>query len=854
MLSIIALLSLGIANAQNRVTGTVSATTGQPVETAIVKIMVDKSIVAYTMTEENGYYELSFKSDAKKVLLSVESMGYESFNRLISNAAQRCDIVLKEKVTELKEVVVKAPSIYQRGDTLSYNLLSYAGHDDYTLKDAMKKLPGIDVSESGNIKYLGKEISNFYIDGIDLLGGKYNIATSNIPASYVNSVQVLNNHQSVKMDEDLFSDNVAININLKNQARFKPVGTYEASVGYGDDWLYHLSGAGMLFKKNLQIISTFKAGNIFHFATGEDANLFTDANEQSYAVRLMGDLSASNPPVEIDRYASPTDYLLTFNLLKKISDNATVRGNVGYSYSKSIYDYSLQRVYYNDEGNILISQQYSPKSTLHKPNFAIEYKNNSKKNYIANRCSGFISILKSELPVLENGLMTNQKQSLYDLNLENNFSMRWRKGKLRWSASSYLQFSDAPTARLNIVNEDKGGIVQDVYNIGILSKNTLSTLREFGNSRLYFPFLLNFSADKMQTTLQADKEMEENDVRGEKFSAAFAPQYEYTAPKRKYVFRAELPLRSDYINFRNFAQANGGGNWHLSACPNLYFNYVISARSVFRTRVSYSRTFGDILDFLVSPVQTDITTQKISSGVLSDNKNFTVNLHYDYKIPLDLWFINADVIYQRNNNNLLLSQNVTTSLVQSRYSFIPNHSENIAGFVGITKQIEPINTKISVKGTYLWQKQMVEQNDNLIETVWHSVGVSPSINSRPCKFIEFDYSGIIGRTGSDYKDIKKSYWSQTHHIALKLLPVESMQITAKTDITRKELTNDIRKTMALLDLGISYKHNSMRFELSLRNALNQQSYSYTIYNSVNTYTYDYRLRGRELIFSFVFTK
>lgn len=122
----------------------------------------------------------------------------------ILNVSKTYNIIMKENATELKEVVVKAPAIYQRGDTLSYNLSSYITKSDYTLKDALKKLPGIDIEESGNIKYLGKEISNFYIDGLDLLGGKYNIATTNIPASYVNSVQVLNNHQAVNMNKDIF--------------------------------------------------------------------------------------------------------------------------------------------------------------------------------------------------------------------------------------------------------------------------------------------------------------------------------------------------------------------------------------------------------------------------------------------------------------------------------------------------------------------------------------------------------------------------------------------------------------------------------------------------------------------------
>ena len=169
----------------------------------------------------------------------------------------------------------KAPQIIQRGDTLSYRLSSFAGKGDYTLRDAMKRLPGIEVTSSGSIKYLGKDISNFYIEGMDLLGGQYNVATNNIPADYVTSVQVLNNHKDAKMDKDVLSDDVAINIKLSKHAKFKPVGTYEAIGGLGSNGgLYQTNGAGMLFKSRMQLLGTFKIGNIREFATDENINHF----------------------------------------------------------------------------------------------------------------------------------------------------------------------------------------------------------------------------------------------------------------------------------------------------------------------------------------------------------------------------------------------------------------------------------------------------------------------------------------------------------------------------------------------------------------------------------------------------
>ena len=84
-------------------------------------------------------------------------------------------------------------------------------------------------------------------------------------------------------------------------------------------------------------------------------------------------------------------------------------------------------------------------------------------------------------------------------------------------------------------------------------------------------------------------------------------------------------------------------------------------------------------------------------------------------------------------------------------------------------------------------------------------------------------------------------------------PVELLELSASTDIVKRDLTRDLSKTMALLDLGITCRFKTLRFELSLRNALNQNSYSYSIYRSINTYRYHYRLRGRELLLTLAVT-
>ena len=914
----LAILMAGIvANAQHTaetetlhllsVKGTVKDESGVAVSGAIVKVSVQEAVLGYSMADESGHYEIHFKTDAKQVIVSAECLGYESVTvmRPCSSSAG-CDLTMKEKATALKEVVVRAPAIHQRGDTLSYSLSAYATRGDYTLKDAIKKLPGIDVTEAGAIKYLGKDISKFYIEGLDLLGGKYNIATTNIPASYVNQVQVLSNHQEAKVDKDVFSDDVAINIKLSDKAKLKPTGTYEAAAGYGDDWLYSLSGAGMLFTPKTQAIATVKTGNIKSFAADGGKTLTGTSDPEPKASELLGNLSASEAPLKPERFLSPSDILVTLNAIRKTGRNSTIKANAGYSTSKSGYEYSQTSLYYDGSGNMQVNRSVSPESTLRKPWLSMTFQNNAPKCYINEDLSLKATSRKSTVPTIQNGNILVQSQSIRDIDLKNDFTARWRTSKLRWNASSVLEYSEAPTASLEISSDENEGIYQNAQSKGFRTENRLSAVFESGPNRLYVPLTLNYSSDNITTTLYDRLAAGMNDVTYSQLSVAATPQYEYTHPHRKFVFRAELPIRLDNISsrqegkdyFSNFGNVQNlknslyptapnehcrvvssfGGHFdrlsdrskglmctelaevsrtrrdlHFSVCPDLYFNWNVSPRSVLRATASYSRTFGDALDFLTAPVRLDETTLRSSSGILSDTKTLSANLHYDFKIPLEQWFINADLAYVRNWNNLIASQSVADGDVLIGSLAQPNVSDNIVVQLGVTKQITSIRTKISLTGSALFSNQSIMQSGNLVDVFWQSTAISPSLFSHPLDWLEIDYSGEFTQTSAGYDSVRKHYLSQSHDIALKLLPGDTFQFTAGAEISRHQLTDNLTKTMALLDCGLSFRHRSLQVSLDLRNLLNQKSYTYTIYSTVNTFTYDYRLRGRELILTLRFT-
>lgn len=55
------------------------------------------------------------------------------------------------------------------GDTLSYLVGAYQEQGDRVIGDVLKRMPGIEVSNDGGIKYNGKAIRKFYVEEMDLL-------------------------------------------------------------------------------------------------------------------------------------------------------------------------------------------------------------------------------------------------------------------------------------------------------------------------------------------------------------------------------------------------------------------------------------------------------------------------------------------------------------------------------------------------------------------------------------------------------------------------------------------------------------------------------------------------------------
>src|SRR5699024_139265 len=197
--------------------------------------------------------------------MKVSFLGYESLEKIIEAKDQYLNIELKSSIETLEEVFLRKPPIQQRGDTLFFDPAAFKSTKDRNLQDVLAKMPGIDVTPDGEIQYQGKPINKFYVEGLDLMGGQYGMISKNLSPDKVSSVEILENHQPIKVLDSIEpSENAALNIRLKNNVTM----TGNATVGGGaSPGLWYANIVPMMFVKNLQILASYQTNN-----TGEDIN------------------------------------------------------------------------------------------------------------------------------------------------------------------------------------------------------------------------------------------------------------------------------------------------------------------------------------------------------------------------------------------------------------------------------------------------------------------------------------------------------------------------------------------------------------------------------------------------------
>lgn len=197
---------------------------------------------SYAITDDKGRFQLILKPNTP-YLIKASYIGFAPFEEEVTTGAEDMakGIVLKQGVQLDQVEIVHEMPVSIKGDTIVYNSDSFTDGSERKLGDVLKKLPGVEVDDDGNVKVEGKSVSKLMVEGKDFFDGDTKLGVQNIPADAVNKVEVLRNYNEVDQLKGVQNneDNIAMNIKLKDGKKNFWFGDINAaaSIGEGERYL-----------------------------------------------------------------------------------------------------------------------------------------------------------------------------------------------------------------------------------------------------------------------------------------------------------------------------------------------------------------------------------------------------------------------------------------------------------------------------------------------------------------------------------------------------------------------------------------------------------------------------------------
>ncbi|MFV8357849.1 hypothetical protein ACNQGB_16895, partial [Flavobacterium sp. XS1P32] len=618
-------------------------------------------------------FAITFISPDPEVDLEVRCMGYETVLSAINNFTQVKNFILSEKSFVLKEVSVKAAPILQKGDTLRYMVNSFSKEQDRSIGDVLKRMPGIEVLPDGKILYQGRAINKYYIEGLDLLEGKYNLANDNLPYQEVSQVQILENHQPIKtLDSLQFSDRTALNIKLKNSYTF----TGQARLGSGfSPLLWDANITPMLFSKKRQMLTTYQTNN-----TGDNVasqlkkltieDLLNQFENNSEKIDWLAVQQLANPKFSEKRWLDNSIHLLSSNYLQKLKKDYELRVNVSY-----LNDYQQQKGFTNTQfftpsGTIdLLEEKYNQfyYNSL-QTNFTLQ--KNTTKNYFKNSLEfqGFWDSQRGNIVLNNEGLMQGLSNEYFRFsnNLKSIFSLEKQKLVL----FSYLGLNKTPQElRVNpgqfegLLNENKpyDSVTQHTDLLTYYTNNTLSMIKAVK----YFTLESKVGLQLENQKLNSDIATSSNSVLSPDFSNTLdwfrsKIYVDLQTQFKKANWRIEL---STPINFHSYTikDAPLQQSENLSQTtfePRLTVNYDINSYWKINSSAGISNQFGTINQLHYGYILQNYRSIKRINSPLPQSKIQNYNVGVSFRNPVKSLFFNASYSNVQSENNLLYQSEV----------------------------------------------------------------------------------------------------------------------------------------------------------------------------------------------------
>ncbi len=214
----------------------------------------DSSFVTGVTGDNNGQFRLD-PVKAGNYIAVFSYLGYTTTYRDIKAVASKPrlnigEVLLGAGDVMLQEAVVlgKAPEVVVKEDTVEFNADSYKTQPSAVVEDLLKKLPGVEVDETGKITANGKEVTKILVDGKEFFSDDPKVASKNIPVEMVQKLQVVDRKSDLARitGVDDGEEETVINLTVKPGMKNGWFGEVQGGYGYGKDNPNRYQAGGMV--------------------------------------------------------------------------------------------------------------------------------------------------------------------------------------------------------------------------------------------------------------------------------------------------------------------------------------------------------------------------------------------------------------------------------------------------------------------------------------------------------------------------------------------------------------------------------------------------------------------------------
>ncbi|WP_289389754.1 carboxypeptidase-like regulatory domain-containing protein [uncultured Duncaniella sp.] len=850
MLHLLCLLATANAIAQTDVTGMViDNESNEPVTGASVIVKgTDDKIKKYTTSKSDGGFTMSLSSVAG-CRLEVSMMSFAKKTIFLDSVSFPLTVRLEPGSTLLKEVTVKADRIREQGDTITYNVGSFAQQQDRSIGDVLKRMPGINVESSGKIQYQGEDINKFYIEGSDLLGGKYGIATNGISHEDVGAVEVMENHQPMQVLSGIsFSDKAAINLKLKNKA--KATWTFHGDAGGGYSWqpegaIWDGELFAMAVMPNFQNITTFKTNNIGEDLSAQATDFFA-ARRGTDLHRYVGVSLPGVPNLSRKRTLFNRSALVSTNSLWKLG-RGEFKTQIDYSFNRVTAEAANITTYYLNEGNRVVTEDRNGVDRSHSLSGKFIYELNQKTAFINNTLKTNIDWDDISLSV-SGSLSNNQTASLPDYYAGNDFKLIKRfNGRHLITFISKNEWESLPQTLSVSMND--GFMRQQVKDHAFYTNESAAyafsvkgiTISLEGGVKGYFRSL-NTELPDMPEEISGTT----TNVLNTNYLTVYAtPKLEYWV--RRVNFSLNAPISFAHYTFDK-ALANRS---EVYFSPSLSMNWKPNNRFSMDMRGGTGRSPMNLN--LIQPGYVMTNYRSFRRGVddfyNSTSQNVSVNL--SYKHTRRGVFANVFAMQSWSHNPYTLAQQLYGDYVVYSYTSAKSDGKMLMASGNIGKTLDFMRGSANINGSFSRNESYLISENNSVNSVGTSWSAGAKINGALLRWLSFDYRFDFSSSRLAMNSSNASWLgSMENEFLLNIMPHKKWEWHISGEHYRNELSTDNFKNVFLLDTKLIFKL-SKRLELSssLSNIFNQRTYNYITYNQLTSFESQRWLRGRELLIS-----